>query len=401
MGFLPLQIILGYVCNKLFSPNRLKVPWWDQAHWWLGRFTILFAWIEQFLGLLQYGSGVVIIALFVVGILCGVGVIIAGQYMFGGPVHHIKGAKGFDDVKDDVERKGTYERSKKIGGNDAGTIRSKPSSRDGRGSDDDLGTMEKLGASKSSRAGPPPSLESLTRPDRAEVRRHGSKSSASSGGRDMSPGRRGGSPARRGGSPPRRGGAPTSPLSGGSMGVRGGRDEDRRGPRDDDKRPGTRGGPPQRRNSSPEEDRRRKEKPGRNSPPRDEDRRAGPPRGPPGGRNPPRDDDRRVVPRRDPSQSRRNEGGPRREPSRNRDEERPARRSESTKESRDPRDRSRGPSQRSNTDLRRGERDREERGGPPPQRSNSQRRRGDSPSPDGPRRGGGPPNQRSNSQRRR
>ncbi|KAI8621367.1 hypothetical protein BC830DRAFT_1094788 [Chytriomyces sp. MP71] len=395
MGFLPLQIILGYVCNKLFSPNRLKVPWWDQAHWWLGRFTILFAWIEQFLGLLQYGSGVVIIALFVVGILCGVGVIIAGQYMFGGPVHHIKGAKGFDDVKDDVERKGTYERSKKIGGNDAGTIRSKPSSRDGRGSDDDLGTMEKLGASKSSRAGPPPSLESLTRPDRAEVRRHGSKSSAGSGGRDMSP-------ARRGGSPPHRRGAPASPLSGGSMSPRGGRDEDRRGPRNDESRPGPRGSPSERRNGSPEGGRRRNGPPGRYSPPRDEDRRAGPPRdGPPGRNSPPRDDDSRVGPRRDHSQSKRQEGGPRREPSRNRDEERPARRGESTKESRDNRDRSRGPPNRSNTDPRRGERDRAAQGEPPPQRGNSQRRRGDSPLRDGLRTGGSPSNQRSNSQRRR
>ncbi|TPX59869.1 hypothetical protein CcCBS67573_g09053 [Chytriomyces confervae] len=118
LGLLPLQIILGFVSNKLFNANRVSVPWWDQVHWWVGRLVIVLAWVEMFTGLLQYQSGIVIIALYVVGILMGVGVIVAGHYMFGGAVHHVKGAAGFStkDAGDDVERKGTWESRSKFNG---------------------------------------------------------------------------------------------------------------------------------------------------------------------------------------------------------------------------------------------------------------------------------------------
>ncbi|KAI8828584.1 hypothetical protein BJ741DRAFT_511958, partial [Chytriomyces cf. hyalinus JEL632] len=54
LGLLPLQIILGFVSNKLFNANRVSVPWWDQVHWWVGRLVIVLAWVEMFTGLLQY-----------------------------------------------------------------------------------------------------------------------------------------------------------------------------------------------------------------------------------------------------------------------------------------------------------------------------------------------------------
>ncbi|KAJ3076015.1 hypothetical protein HDU98_005964 [Podochytrium sp. JEL0797] len=96
-GMLPAQIILGYASNALFSPDRVSVPWWDQVHWWLGRVAIMFAWVTMFMGLVQFGSGVVIKVLYFAAILCGIAAIACGHWMFGGAVHHVKGAEGFDD----------------------------------------------------------------------------------------------------------------------------------------------------------------------------------------------------------------------------------------------------------------------------------------------------------------
>ncbi|KAJ3083643.1 hypothetical protein HDU99_007656 [Rhizoclosmatium hyalinum] len=96
-GMLPAQIVLGYVSNHLFSPDRPSVPWWDQVHWWLGRFSIVFAWVVMFLGLNLYGSSIVIKALYFVSIALGIGAIVGGHFLFGGAVHHVKGADGFDD----------------------------------------------------------------------------------------------------------------------------------------------------------------------------------------------------------------------------------------------------------------------------------------------------------------
>ncbi|KAJ3202302.1 hypothetical protein HDU82_007449, partial [Entophlyctis luteolus] len=53
-GFYPVQIILGFVSNKLFTENRVAVPWWDKAHWWLGRTTVIISLAEIQLGLNKY-----------------------------------------------------------------------------------------------------------------------------------------------------------------------------------------------------------------------------------------------------------------------------------------------------------------------------------------------------------
>jgi hypothetical protein len=37
------QTILGVVSDKLWNPTRTTIPWWDKAHWWLGRLSGLLA----------------------------------------------------------------------------------------------------------------------------------------------------------------------------------------------------------------------------------------------------------------------------------------------------------------------------------------------------------------------
>ncbi|KAL2913503.1 hypothetical protein HK105_206963 [Polyrhizophydium stewartii] len=46
-----IQVVLGFVANALFSPMRDSVPWWDQAHWWLGRTVSIAGIVNLFLGL--------------------------------------------------------------------------------------------------------------------------------------------------------------------------------------------------------------------------------------------------------------------------------------------------------------------------------------------------------------
>ncbi|ORY45100.1 hypothetical protein BCR33DRAFT_716441 [Rhizoclosmatium globosum] len=38
-GLYPCQVVLGYVSNAMFSPERKEVPIQDKVHWWVGRLT--------------------------------------------------------------------------------------------------------------------------------------------------------------------------------------------------------------------------------------------------------------------------------------------------------------------------------------------------------------------------
>ncbi|KAJ3189566.1 hypothetical protein HK101_008901 [Irineochytrium annulatum] len=53
-GILPAQIILGQVANKMYKADRVTIPWWDQAHWWLGRLAVLQGVVTIFLGIWLY-----------------------------------------------------------------------------------------------------------------------------------------------------------------------------------------------------------------------------------------------------------------------------------------------------------------------------------------------------------
>ncbi|KAI9349187.1 hypothetical protein BDR26DRAFT_816864 [Obelidium mucronatum] len=89
----PMQIVLGYVSNAMWSPTRVHVPWWDRVHWVVGRGLVLLAVVNTYFGLVLYGVGegwwVVAYGLWIgVGVL-GVGFGFVGEYLMGGVVHHV------------------------------------------------------------------------------------------------------------------------------------------------------------------------------------------------------------------------------------------------------------------------------------------------------------------------
>ncbi|KAJ3300693.1 DOMON domain-containing protein frrs1L [Borealophlyctis nickersoniae] len=90
-----IQIILGFVCNALWSPDRPAVPIWDKAHWWLGRLTFLLAIINMYLGIDLYGTygdikKPLIAGLYWAWIAVGILGLVAGNFIFG-QRHHVKG----------------------------------------------------------------------------------------------------------------------------------------------------------------------------------------------------------------------------------------------------------------------------------------------------------------------
>ncbi|KAJ3212442.1 hypothetical protein HDU67_003836 [Dinochytrium kinnereticum] len=97
------QMILGVISDRLWSPDRESVPIWDKAHWWIGRLTTALALINIFLGIDRYNkvtplnqaSNGFYIALGV-WIAAWIGIFVYGQMKFG-QVHHIKGHSGSED----------------------------------------------------------------------------------------------------------------------------------------------------------------------------------------------------------------------------------------------------------------------------------------------------------------
>jgi hypothetical protein len=46
------QVLLGFVSNRLFNADRSAVPWWpDRVHWWFGRLVLFCAFLNIYLGL--------------------------------------------------------------------------------------------------------------------------------------------------------------------------------------------------------------------------------------------------------------------------------------------------------------------------------------------------------------
>ena len=48
------QIVSGFVSNALWTPDRESIPWWDQAHWWVGRSVMVLGIVNVYLGLAEY-----------------------------------------------------------------------------------------------------------------------------------------------------------------------------------------------------------------------------------------------------------------------------------------------------------------------------------------------------------
>ncbi|KAJ3188127.1 hypothetical protein HK101_009165 [Irineochytrium annulatum] len=88
------QIVLGFVSNALFSPDRPSVPLWDKAHWWLGRSLTLLGLANVYTGIFRYNEvsvnqiSMTVVIAYSVWIVVAFGVLIFGQFKFG-QVHHV------------------------------------------------------------------------------------------------------------------------------------------------------------------------------------------------------------------------------------------------------------------------------------------------------------------------
>lgn len=96
LGVMPLQMVFGYVSNAVWSVNRTSVPWWDKAHWWLGRSAVVLAAVEMYLGLALYKASLVLVVLYWVWIVLNVVVLVFGQMRYG-QVHHVALKEGSED----------------------------------------------------------------------------------------------------------------------------------------------------------------------------------------------------------------------------------------------------------------------------------------------------------------
>jgi len=55
LGFF-VQLAIGAIHHHLYDPNRTRIPWWTQLHWWFGRALVVLATFQIPLGLKLYGA---------------------------------------------------------------------------------------------------------------------------------------------------------------------------------------------------------------------------------------------------------------------------------------------------------------------------------------------------------
>ncbi|RKO86610.1 DWNN domain-containing protein [Blyttiomyces helicus] len=91
------QAILGFVIDRLWTPTRVSIPWWDRLHWWVGRIVVLVTVINIPLGINTYG-GAGSWAYIVYGLWLGL-VVVSFVSLQGrvGQVHHVE--DGFEGMK--------------------------------------------------------------------------------------------------------------------------------------------------------------------------------------------------------------------------------------------------------------------------------------------------------------
>ncbi|KAL2913504.1 hypothetical protein HK105_206964 [Polyrhizophydium stewartii] len=105
------QIVLGIVADRMFSPTRTAVPWWDKAHWWLGRGLAVLGILNVFGGILLFQSfGYPVSLVIKVLVSFTVGVVVAA-FVYGefrlGQVHHMAG-KSYDPEQTALQSDGSY-----------------------------------------------------------------------------------------------------------------------------------------------------------------------------------------------------------------------------------------------------------------------------------------------------
>ncbi|KAJ3255166.1 hypothetical protein HK103_006535 [Boothiomyces macroporosus] len=88
-----IQIILGYVSNAKFDPHRESIPWWDKAHWWVGRTLFLLGLLNVYLGIKFYGESYHlagwVLPMFWIIVAFGFGMMVYGQATKGQDNHTI------------------------------------------------------------------------------------------------------------------------------------------------------------------------------------------------------------------------------------------------------------------------------------------------------------------------
>jgi hypothetical protein len=83
------QITSGIVSDKMWTADRDSIPWWDKAHWYMGRIAVIVATMAIYFGMvLIKWSNNYVIAFWVWIALCA-GVFIYGEVTIG-VVHHMK-----------------------------------------------------------------------------------------------------------------------------------------------------------------------------------------------------------------------------------------------------------------------------------------------------------------------
>ena len=81
------QIVLGFISNALWTPDRTYIPWWDKVHWWLGRGVFILGIVNISLGINlymnQYNEPIGILYAYWICIAIGFGFMVFGQIKFG------------------------------------------------------------------------------------------------------------------------------------------------------------------------------------------------------------------------------------------------------------------------------------------------------------------------------
>ena len=81
------QLLLGYVSNVFWTPDRSVIPLWDKAHWWVGRGIFILAIANVYLGLDAaqefFPISRDIIILYWITLVAGFSALIFGQVKYG------------------------------------------------------------------------------------------------------------------------------------------------------------------------------------------------------------------------------------------------------------------------------------------------------------------------------
>ncbi|KAI9351781.1 hypothetical protein DFJ73DRAFT_368631 [Zopfochytrium polystomum] len=88
LALYPMQLILGFVSDKLWSPGRTFIPWWDKMHWWVGRGVTVLAAAVIAMGILEYDGGAAWFGAVFAYLGCWAGIFLIAEVWLGAD-HHL------------------------------------------------------------------------------------------------------------------------------------------------------------------------------------------------------------------------------------------------------------------------------------------------------------------------